>query len=82
MNKALIYVLRPMFAEEPGLLQYMQENGTCAEISVKDYESGRWAEIIESVHEKHCSIRSQRSPVVEGSVRVADIVQKIAARSV
>ncbi|KAH7383476.1 hypothetical protein BKA64DRAFT_538082, partial [Cadophora sp. MPI-SDFR-AT-0126] len=47
MQKALIYVLRPMFAEEPGLLKYMSGNGCCEEISVAEYESGSWSGVIE-----------------------------------
>ncbi|KAH7330499.1 hypothetical protein BKA65DRAFT_461396 [Rhexocercosporidium sp. MPI-PUGE-AT-0058] len=49
MNKALVYVLRPMFAEEPGLLKYMRENGICDEISVAEYEGGIWAGAIERI---------------------------------
>lgn len=80
MNRPLIYVLRPMFAEEPGLLKFMQENGTCGEISVTDYEAGKWADIIENVHNRHSHEKSLRNTVQEGSAEVADIIHKIVAR--
>ncbi|KAK2623896.1 hypothetical protein QTJ16_006530 [Diplocarpon rosae] len=72
MNKGLVYVLRPMFAEEPGLLQYMSDNGVCEEISVADYEAGNWAGKIVHV----CEAREKRplSVTPEGSLRVAEII--------
>jgi hypothetical protein len=73
MNKPLVYVLRPMFAEEPGLLQYMSENGTCEEISLADYESGSWASTIEcaaKVHEGRKNVE-----VLEGSAQVAGMIE-------
>ncbi|KAK0103151.1 hypothetical protein ONS95_014951 [Cadophora gregata] len=73
MNKALVYVLRPMFAEEPGMLKYMGENGCCEEISVADYESGNWAGIVE----RTSKIQSEKTQVniEEGSAEVARIIE-------
>ncbi|CAL3973353.1 unnamed protein product [Diplocarpon coronariae] len=72
MNKALIYVLRPMFAEEPGLLRYMNENGVCGEISVADYEAGNWAGKIEQISEAQEKMQLPVMP--EGSLQVAEII--------
>ncbi len=72
MNKALVYVLRPMFAEEPGLLQYMGEKGICEEISVEDYEGGNWTLTLERVWRT----RGEGSTVdvAEGSIEVAKLI--------
>jgi hypothetical protein len=75
MNKALVYVLRPMFAEEPGLLKYMNENGICREISVRDYESGNWTSTIERA-EKAYREWKQRD-FVEGSTEVVNIIKNL-----
>lgn len=76
MNKALVYVLRPMFAEETGLLKYMEGNGTCAEISVSDYEDGSWADAVGGV----ARINATRThiEIEEGSARVAGIIEDLA----
>ena len=76
MNKALVYVLRPMFAEEPGLLKYMKENGCCEEISVADFESGTWAGIIEMVLKPQEA--KEKGIIKEASAEVAKIVEKLA----
>lgn len=75
MKKALVYVLRPMFAEEPGLLEYMGEKGVCDEISVADYEGGSWA----ATMERASKAREGRSivDVGEGSVEVARMVENL-----
>ncbi|KAL2067575.1 hypothetical protein VTL71DRAFT_2000 [Oculimacula yallundae] len=76
MDKSLICVLRPMFAEEAGLLSYMTNNGSCQEISVADYESGDWTSTIESLHEAQKS--RSKAILDEGSERVAKMIQEIA----
>ncbi|KAH9222461.1 hypothetical protein DL95DRAFT_518480 [Leptodontidium sp. 2 PMI_412] len=76
MNKALVYVLRPMFAEEPGLLQYMRENETCEEISVAEYEAGNWASTIERA--VNVQEGSERVKIDEGSSMVARMVETLA----
>lgn len=76
MNKPLVYVLRPMFAEEPGLLKYMNENGSSEEISVADYESGTWAGIIEKIVKAREA--KKKVHVKEGSAEVAKIIEKLA----
>ncbi|KAJ5050737.1 uncharacterized protein L3040_002608 [Drepanopeziza brunnea f. sp. 'multigermtubi'] len=77
MNKALIYVIRPMFAEEPGLLRYMEENGVCGEISVADYESGNWAGSIEKASKAHG--QKEHVDVAEESPRVAQMIGALVA---
>lgn len=72
MNKALVYVLRPMFAEEPGLLNYMRQNGVCEEISASDYERGNWAGLVDQAWKA----RREKPPVniTEGSMEVARLI--------
>jgi hypothetical protein len=75
MKKILLYVLRPMFAEEPGLLKYMGENGICEEISMADFEKGNWASTIK----RSMKARESREPVdiVEGSAQVAKMIESL-----
>ncbi|PVH73781.1 hypothetical protein DL98DRAFT_659248 [Cadophora sp. DSE1049] len=75
MKKALVYVLRPMFAEEPGLLKYMSEIGCCEEISVVDYESGNWKGVIEKALRVQGGMR--QGDIKEGSVEVARIIEEL-----
>lgn len=75
MNKALVYVLRPMFAEEPGLLKYMNANGCCHEISVADYESGIWLSAIECMSSAHEA--EKKGNIKDGSVEVAKIIERL-----
>jgi len=62
-----------MFAEEPGLLKYMSENGICEEISVADYENGNWASSIERAAKAQEG--RELVKIVEGSSQVARIVK-------
>ncbi len=73
MHKALVYVLRPMFAEEPGLLKYMGEKGVCEEISVEDYESGNWTVALERVWRTQGN--GNTVDVAEGSIEVAKFIR-------
>ena len=78
LQKPLVYVRRPMFAEEPGLLQYMHTKGVCVEISILDYEIGNWTAVIRNAHSTHVTF--EREKVIEGSTQVASIVRRIAQR--
>lgn len=73
-----MFVRRPMFAEEPGLVDYMEKHGICREISVADYESGSWAATVESVFKEHSA--AKRNGVPDGSAQVARRVIEIAHR--
>lgn len=42
-----VYVPRPQFIEEYGLLKLMQDQGSAVELSQKDFEAGYWGEAIE-----------------------------------
>lgn len=43
----LVYVKRPGFAEEPGLIQYLEQQHLGLELSREDYETGRWRAALE-----------------------------------
>jgi len=69
-----------MFAEEPGLLKYMSENGTCEEITVADFEIGNWASSIERVAKAQDGKKFVE--VVEGSEQVAKTIEGLIKRGV
>lgn len=45
-SKPFVYVPRPQFVEEYGLRRLMQEQGSCVEMSMHEFEDGKWAEKI------------------------------------
>ncbi|KAF7731008.1 hypothetical protein EC973_001054 [Apophysomyces ossiformis] len=47
-GKPFVYVSRPQFIEEHGLLKLMHNQGSAVEMSRQDFEQGRWAEAIEA----------------------------------
>ncbi|KAI8391616.1 uncharacterized protein BYT42DRAFT_642052 [Radiomyces spectabilis] len=46
-RKPFIFVSRPQFMEERGLLKLMNDQGSAVEMSRDDFEAGRWAPTIE-----------------------------------
>ncbi|CZT03985.1 uncharacterized protein RAG0_10586 [Rhynchosporium agropyri] len=77
MNTALVYVSRPQFEEEHGLVSYMQRMGICREIPVAAFESGEWASAIESLHKYRETWTS--SDIEEGSSQVAKMIEELAS---
>lgn len=67
-----------MFAEEAGLIKYMQDNGVCIEISVIDYETGNWAMGVNEAYDTQKRMTYRET--IEGSSRVVDIVRSLAIR--
>ncbi|ORX77098.1 hypothetical protein K493DRAFT_321450 [Basidiobolus meristosporus CBS 931.73] len=51
-KKPFLYVSRPQFIEEPGLLKMMKKHGRCLEMPREKFESGQWQEYIESSQEQ------------------------------
>ncbi|KAG0173761.1 hypothetical protein DFQ28_011248 [Apophysomyces sp. BC1034] len=47
-GKPFVYISRPQFIEEQGLLKLMQNQGSAVEMSREDFEQGRWADAIEA----------------------------------
>jgi L-arabinokinase len=47
-NTPFVYVPRPQFIEEHGLLKLMADQGSAVELSREDFEDGHWADAIES----------------------------------
>lgn len=62
-----------MFAEEPGLLEYMRKNGICKEISVQDFESGNWIPAIKSAENSRDGWKIRE--VGEGSAHVVKVIK-------
>ncbi|CZT11727.1 uncharacterized protein RCO7_08678 [Rhynchosporium graminicola] len=77
MNTALVYVSRPQFEEEHGLVSYMQKMGICREIPVAAFESGEWVSAIELLHKYRESRTS--SDIEEGSSQVAKMIEELAS---
>lgn len=46
-----VYVPRPQFIEEHGLLKLMKDQGSAVELSRQDFEDGKWAKAIELASE-------------------------------
>ncbi|KAK9718590.1 hypothetical protein K7432_005392 [Basidiobolus ranarum] len=46
-KKPFLYVSRPQFIEEPGLLKMMKKHGRCLEMPREKFESGQWQEYIQ-----------------------------------
>ncbi|KAL0087137.1 hypothetical protein F4703DRAFT_1942277 [Phycomyces blakesleeanus] len=74
-----VYVSRPQFVEECGLLKLMKDQGSVVELSRQDFEAGIWAETIEEASKLsgHCSDPS-RSVTYNGGIVVAKLLEKFA----
>lgn len=77
MGKPLLYVARPMFAEEPCLLEYLHQNGTCLEMSRQDFEHGQWSAAIEDV----MSVAATHKQVDDGSSAVARMIETMITKA-
>lgn len=54
LNTPLVYVPRPQFIEERGLLTLMEGQGCAVELSQQDFEEGNWAPTIEKAMKSNC----------------------------
>lgn len=80
MAKPLLYVRREMFAEEPYLLKYMNQEGLCIEIGQVDFEAGQWRESIDRImqQEKHLLASGRLFGMKDGSAELAKMIESIA----
>ncbi|KAI9030167.1 hypothetical protein CLU79DRAFT_734403 [Phycomyces nitens] len=74
-----VYVSRPQFVEECGLLKLMKDQGSAVELSRKDFEDGVWADTIEEASKLsgHCSDPSRRV-THNGGIVAAKLLEEFA----
>ncbi|KAG1055461.1 hypothetical protein G6F46_000501 [Rhizopus delemar] len=70
-----VYVSRPQFIEEHGLLKLMKDQGSAVELSRQDFESGNWAKAITRASEMSgtCSDPLLRVPHNGGEVAALNL---------
>jgi hypothetical protein len=75
-----VYVPRPQFIEEHGLLKLMADQGSAVELSRKDFEQGHWADAIEraSAMSGTCKDPQLRVPHNGGEIAAQSIEKFVA----
>jgi hypothetical protein len=74
LGKPVVYVRRYNFADEQALVDYLHRYGRAAELSGRDFATGRWEQALETVQ----SVPPPREtpPALTGAADVATILQR------